>query len=61
MAQFGNVTDSFPTVKGVEELVANFDQSNLAAGYLGIIIALCFWATVTWLENMGDTILFKQY
>ncbi|KXT04267.1 hypothetical protein AC578_7892 [Pseudocercospora eumusae] len=58
---FGTYVSIIYMIKGVEELVANFDQSNLAAGYLGIIIALCFWATVTWLENMGDTILFKPY
>ena len=51
------------TVKGVEELVANFDEPGAnpaAAGYLGIIIALCFWATVWWLEGMGGTILIRS-
>lgn len=41
--------------------MANFEESNAAAGYLGIVIALCFWATVWWLEAMGGTILFRPY
>ena len=49
------------TVKGVEELVANFDDSTPAAGYLGVIIALCFWATVWWLESIGGTRLLRPY
>lgn len=49
-------------VKGVEELVANFDEPGGAAGgYLGIVIALSFWATVWWLENMGGSILMKPW
>lgn len=46
-------------VKGVEELVAQFDESNSAAGYLSIVIALCYWFTVYGLELMGGTIYFK--
>lgn len=49
------------TVKGVEELVANFDSGSAAAGYLSIVIALSFWATVWWLEGMGGSILFQPW
>lgn len=48
----------------MEELVANFDEDGAnpaAAGYLGIIIALCFWATVWWLEGIGNTTLGRSY
>jgi hypothetical protein len=50
---------NIPIVKGVEELVANFEESNPAAGYLGIVIALCFWFSVFILEYMGSTRLFR--
>jgi hypothetical protein len=39
--------------------VANFEESNPAAGYLGIVIALCFWFSVFILEYMGSTRLFR--
>lgn len=45
-------------VKGVEELVASFEQSTPAAGYLSIVVALCYWATVYALEFLPNTILF---
>lgn len=41
--------------------MANFSESNAAAGYLGIVIALSFWATVYGLEKMGDTILLRPF
>jgi hypothetical protein len=49
------------TVKGVEELVSNFDDSTAEAGYLGIVIALCFWATVWYLESLGSGTVFKPW
>ncbi|KAK4506509.1 hypothetical protein PRZ48_000241 [Zasmidium cellare] len=58
---FGTYVSIIYMIKGVEELVANFDDSTAAAGYLGVIIALCFWATVWWLENMGSTRLLRPY
>lgn len=42
--------------------MANFDEPGGAtAGYLGIVIALSFWATVWWLEGMGGSILLKPW
>ncbi|EME50061.1 hypothetical protein DOTSEDRAFT_68794 [Dothistroma septosporum NZE10] len=58
---FGTYVSIIYMIKGVEELVANFDDSTPAAGYLGVIIALCFWATVYWLEKQGDSILFRSF
>lgn len=50
------------TVKGVEELVANFDEPGGAAGgYLGIVIALSFWGTVWWLEKMGGSVFVRPW
>lgn len=39
--------------------MALFDESNTRAGYLGIVIALCYWFTVAALEKIGETVLFK--
>lgn len=58
---FGMYVSIIYMIKGVEELVSNFDGNSPEAGYLGIIIALCFWATVWWLEGMGNTILYRSY
>lgn len=46
-----------PIVKGVEELVALFDESpgGVSAGYFSIVIALCYWFTVDALESLGET------
>jgi boron transporter len=49
------------TVKGVEELVAQFDEgiggegSKRSGGYLAVVIALCYWFTVWKLETFGNT------
>jgi hypothetical protein len=45
-------------VKGVEELIAQFDDSTAAAGYLSIVVALCYWATVYALEMLPHTVVF---
>lgn len=47
--------------KGVEELVAQFNESSTAASYLSIVIALCYWFSVQWLESLGGTIYFKPW
>lgn len=46
------------TEKGVQELVAGFSEGTPAQGYLGVVIALCFMATVYGLEYTGNTIFF---
>ncbi|EMD00948.1 hypothetical protein BAUCODRAFT_190268 [Baudoinia panamericana UAMH 10762] len=54
---FGMYVGIIYMIKGVEELVAGFQEpgSSWAAGYLGIVIALCYWASVYFLEAMGGT------
>jgi len=47
--------------KGVEELVAQFNESSYSAAYLSIVIALCYWFSVQWLESLGGTIYFKPW
>jgi hypothetical protein len=42
-------------VKGVEELVNEFDQSGSAAGYLAYIIAILYFGTVYTLEKLGSS------
>lgn len=49
------------TVKGVEELINQFDSDSLAAGYLSIVIALCYWFSIYGLELMGSTIYFRPF
>ena len=49
------------TVKGVEELVNQFDAGGLAGGYLSVVIALSYWATIYGLELMGSTIYFRPF
>ncbi|WPG99464.1 putative transporter [Acrodontium crateriforme] len=56
---FGMYVGIIYMIKGVEELVAQFPESNSAAGYLSIVIALCYWFTVYGLELIGGTIYFK--
>jgi hypothetical protein len=48
-------------VKGVEELVDQFNNGSLPGGYLSVVIALCYWFTVYGLELMGSTIMFRPY
>lgn len=45
-------------VKGVEELVAQFTSSTATAGFLSVVVALCYWATVYALELLPRTVLF---
>lgn len=45
-------------VKGVEELVANFTESTATAGFMSVVVALCYWLTVYLCEEMGNTIMF---
>lgn len=49
-------------VKGVEELIANFDQgTERPGGYLSCIIALVYWFTVYRLERIGSTSFLKPW
>ena len=60
---FGMYVGIIYMIKGVEELVAQFyeDAGQITGGYLSIVIALCYWATVYVLENMGKTTMFKPW
>ena len=49
------------SVKGVEELVDQFNNGSVPGGYLSVVIALCYWFTVYGLELMGSTIMFRPY
>lgn len=57
---FGMYVGIIYMIKGVEELVAQFseDGSTATAGYLSIVIALCYWFSVYALEMVGSTVLF---
>ena len=60
---FGMYVSIIYMIKGVEELVAQFSEggTNLAGGYLSVVIALCYWFTVHYLEIMGSTIYFRPW
>ncbi len=47
------------TVKGVEELVNEF-QGGLAAGYLACLIAILYFGTVYALENTGSSTMWRE-
>lgn len=46
-------------VKGIEELIDQFNSSTATAGFLSVVVALCYWATVYALELLPKTIMFK--
>jgi hypothetical protein len=46
------------TVKGVEELVYLFQESNFDGGYLSIVIAIVYFGSVYSLEKLGGSTLF---
>ncbi|KAI6911814.1 hypothetical protein KC318_g5474 [Hortaea werneckii] len=63
MNSFGMYVGIIYMIKGMEELVAQFYEQgdNLAGGYLSIVIALCYWASVYFLELIGSTTYFKPW
>ncbi|KIL87208.1 hypothetical protein FAVG1_09764 [Fusarium avenaceum] len=52
---FGMYVGIIYIIKGVEELVNEFDQSGSAAGYLACIIAILYFGTVYTLEKLGSS------
>lgn len=60
---FGMYVGIIYMIKGVEELVAQFyeDAGQITGGYLSIVIALGYWATVYVLEYMGRTTILKPW
>jgi hypothetical protein len=46
-------------VKGVQELIAQFSESTHEAGFLCVVVALCYWATVYALEMLPHTVVFS--
>lgn len=46
-------------VKGVEELVNEFDQQGPASGFLACIIAILYFGTVYGLEKLGSSTVWK--
>nr|OQO20978.1 hypothetical protein B0A51_09667 [Rachicladosporium sp. CCFEE 5018] len=58
---FGMYVSIIYIIKGVEELVDQFNSGSLPGGYLSIVIALSYWFTVQALEGVGDTTLFRPW
>ncbi|KAJ4301460.1 hypothetical protein N0V90_003552 [Kalmusia sp. IMI 367209] len=49
------------TVKGVEELVNEFEVSGNAAGYLSCIIAILYFGSVYSIEKLGSSVIWKPW
>ncbi|QIX01394.1 hypothetical protein AMS68_006911 [Peltaster fructicola] len=58
---FGMYVGIIYMIKGVEELVDQFDSDSLQAGYLSIVIALCYWFSVTMLEKAGSSVFGRSW
>ncbi|CAJ0554929.1 Ff.00g134420.m01.CDS01 [Fusarium sp. VM40] len=56
---FGMYVGIIYIIKGVEELVNEFDQSGSAAGYLACIIAILYFGTVYTLEKLGSSTIWS--
>ncbi|EWZ28050.1 hypothetical protein FOZG_18252 [Fusarium oxysporum Fo47] len=56
---FGMYVGIIYIIKGVEELVNEFNQGGPAAGYLACIIAILYFATVYALEKLGSSTVWK--
>lgn len=57
-SSFGLYVGIIYMIKGVEELVDEFVSNNAQAGFLAVVVALCYWFTVYVLELVPQTIIF---
>ncbi|KAF2222880.1 HCO3 transporter family-domain-containing protein [Elsinoe ampelina] len=57
-SSFGLYVGIIYMIKGVEELVDEFVSNNARAGFLAVVVALCYWFTVYCLELVPQTIIF---
>ncbi|GAB7350870.1 hypothetical protein MBLNU459_g1391t4 [Dothideomycetes sp. NU459] len=55
---FGMYVGIIYMIKGVEELIDQFNSSTYTAGFLSVVVALCYWATVYALELLPNMIVF---
>ncbi|KAK0302078.1 hypothetical protein LTR01_008980 [Friedmanniomyces endolithicus] len=55
---FGMYVGIVYMVKGFQELMALYYESNPAAGFLGVVIALCYFFSIVMLEMIGSTTCF---
>ncbi|KAK8116894.1 Hco3- transporter family protein [Apiospora kogelbergensis] len=58
---FGMYVGIIYMVKGVEELVYEFEQHGATAGYLSCIIAILYFASVYSLEKLGQSTVWKPW
>lgn len=49
------------TVKGVEELVNEFDVEGNTAGYLACVIAILYFGSIYGLEKLGASVMWKPW
>lgn len=56
---FGMYVGIIYMIKGVENLVAEFTDNSIQAGFLGVVVAICYWYTVHSLELLPSTIFFN--
>ncbi|KAI1870476.1 uncharacterized protein JN550_005404 [Neoarthrinium moseri] len=58
---FGMYVGIIYIIKGVEELVNEFDQENATAGYLSCIIAILYFGSVYSLEKLGQSTVWQPW
>ncbi|KAK8054659.1 hco3 transporter family [Apiospora phragmitis] len=58
---FGMYVGIIYMIKGVEELVYEFEQKGATAGYLSCIIAILYFASIYALEKLGQSTVWKPW
>ncbi|KAF2090874.1 HCO3 transporter family protein [Saccharata proteae CBS 121410] len=58
---FGAYVGIIYMIKGVEELVAQFNSSGSTAGYLACIIAILYFGSVYSLEKLGASVIWQPW
>ncbi|KAK7959140.1 HCO3- transporter family protein [Apiospora aurea] len=58
---FGMYVGIIYMIKGVEELVYEFDQNGPTAGYLSCIIAILYFASIYSLEKLGQSTVWQPW
>ncbi|KAK4957664.1 hypothetical protein LTR10_005631 [Elasticomyces elasticus] len=58
---FGMYVGIIYLVKGFQEVTALYGESNPAAGFMGAIIALCYFFSIVMLEWIGSTVWFTPH
>lgn len=58
---FGLYVGTIYIIKGVEELIINFEDNAIVNGFASCLVAIMFCLTVYYLEDIGSTTLFRGW